>query len=603
MPALPFREVWCCDFEFSAPDGERPAVRCMVAREYHTGRTIRLWLDGEPVPPRPPFAVGPDSLFVAYFASAELGCFLALGWPMPDRVLDLYVEFKRHVCGRDGEPGKPGLVYALDWFGLDSLDAEEKAEMRELAIRGGPYTEAQRRALLAYCEGDVAALVRLLPRLLPAFDLPRAVLRGRFIRAVARMEHNGIPLDGPTLAQLNEHWEGLQAEMVRSIDADFGVYDGTHFRAERFARWLRRTGIPWPQRKDGGLELNDDVFRDMAESYPVLQPLRQLRQALDMLYLADLPVGADGRGRCLMSPFGTITGRCAPSTSKFIFARPAWMRSLIRPEEGRALAYIDWSSQEYGVGAVLSGDPAMIADYEAGDPYLGFARRIGMVPADATKKTHRAERDIIKSVILGTQYGMGEKSLAVRINKPVVYARDLLGAHRATYRRFWEWSDAAVNVALFRGRLWTRFGWQTWTRYRRPTADDSGDPNVRSLSNFPCQGNAADMLRLAADFICEAGVMLDATIHDAVLIEAGADDIDAAVDQARRAMDRASELVLYGFRLRTDCEVIRWPSRYRDGRGADFFDELMGRLAERLRPDRPWEDAPYGLFGSSSHPW
>src|SRR5262245_35748251 len=144
MHPLPFREVWCCDFEFSAPDGERPAVRCVVAREYHTGRRIRLWLDGEPAPPRPPFGTGPDCLFVAFFASAEMGCFLALGWPMPAHLLDLYVEFKWMICGRDGEPGKPGLVYALDRLGLDSLDANEKETMRHLAIRGGPYTQAER---------------------------------------------------------------------------------------------------------------------------------------------------------------------------------------------------------------------------------------------------------------------------------------------------------------------------------------------------------------------------------------------------------------------------------------------------------------------------
>jgi DNA polymerase I-like protein with 3'-5' exonuclease and polymerase domains len=254
------------------------------------------------------------------------------------------------------------------------------------------------------------------------------------------------------------------------------------------------------------------------------------------------------------------------------------MRSLIRPEEGRALAYIDWSSQEYGIGAVLSGDPAMTADYEAGDPYLGFAKRIGMVPPGATKATHRAERDVIKAVILGTQYGMGERTLAVRINKPVAYARSLLQAHRTTYRRFWEWSAAAVNLALFGGRLWTRFGWQTHTRR---------EPNPRSLANFVCQGNAADMLRLAAGFLCDAGVQLDATVHDAVLVEAPADAIGGAVDRARRAMDRASELVLYGFRLRTDFEVIAWPDRYRDGRGAAFFEELMGKLAERQCSYRP----------------
>src|SRR5262245_43535955 len=593
MHPLPFREVWCCDTEFSAPDGERPAVRCLVATEYCTRRTVRLWLDGEPAPPRPPFAADAGALCVAYFASAEMGCFLALGWPMPTCLLDLYVECKWDTCGRDGEPGKPSLAYALDRYGLQSLDVTEKAEMRQLAIRGGPYTDAERRALLDYCEADVNALIRLLPRVLPRLDLPRALLRGRFMQAVARMEHNGVPIDGPMLALLNEHWESLQLDMIRVVDAAFGVHDGVHFRAERFARWLHRHGFPWPRRKTGELEINDEVFRDMAESYPALQPLRQLRQALDMLHLADLPVGSDGRNRCLLSPFGTITGRCAPSTSKFIFARPAWMRSLIRPEEGRALAYIDWSSQEYGIGAVLSGDQAMMADYQAGDPYLGFARRIGMVPADATKQTNRAERDIVKSVILGTQYGMGEKSLAVRINKPVVYARDLLRAHRRTYRKFWEWSDAAVSLALFRGRLWTRFGWQTWTRYRKPTHGDSGDPNIRSLSNFPCQGSAADMLRFAAGFICDAGLMLGATIHDAVLIEAAADDIGAAVDQARRAMDRASELVLYGFRLRTDFEVIRWPDRYRDDRGAAFFDELMNKLGERLHSYRPRQEFTY----------
>jgi hypothetical protein len=543
---------------------------------------------------RAPFDVGADVLFVAFFASAEMSCFLTLGWPMPTHLLDLYVEFKRHICGRDDEPSKPSLIYALDWFGLDSLDVTEKEEMRRLAIRGGTYLDGERQALLDYCHDDVVAVVRLLTRMLPLIDLPRAVLRGRFVKAVARMECHGIPLDVPTLARLGEHWESLQVEMVRRVDADFGVFDGTHFRAELFVRYLARHGMSWPRLPSGELALDDDTFKDMAEAFPALQPLRQLRQALATLHLADLPVGTDGRNRCLMSPFGTITGRCAPSTSRFIFSRPAWMRSLIKPEENRALAYIDWSSQEYGIGAVLSRDAAMIADYQAGDPYLGFAKRIGMVPQDATKQSHRPERDLVKSLVLATQYGMGEQALAVRIGKPVAYARDLLRAHRMTYRRFWEWSDGAVNLALFRGRLWTRYGWQTHA---------GANPNPRSLANFPCQGNAADMLRLAAGFICDADIMLDATVHDAVLIEASVEDIGNAVTNARTAMNRASELVLYGFQLRTDVEVIAWPNRYRDDRGAAFFDELMERLAERERSYRPWEEFPYWLYGNPLHPW
>src|SRR5262249_44117944 len=147
---------------------------------------------------------------------------------------------------------------------------------------------------------------------------------------------------------------------------------------------------------------------------------------------------------------------------------------------------------------------------------------IGMVPDDATKKTHRKERDIIKTVILGTQYGMGEEALAFRIGQPLAYARELLRSHRTIYPKFWTWADAAVNTALFRGRLWTRFDWQTWTRYKKSTTNEIGDPNIRSLQNFPCQGNAADMLRLAAVSICDADLQLNATIHDSVVVEAAA---------------------------------------------------------------------------------
>jgi DNA polymerase I-like protein with 3'-5' exonuclease and polymerase domains len=254
------------------------------------------------------------------------------------------------------------------------------------------------------------------------------------------------------------------------------------------------------------------------------------------------------------------------------------MRSLIRPEQGRALAYVDWSSQEYGIGAALSGDGAMLADYEVGDPYLGFAKRIGMVPDDATKQTHRQERNTVKAVILGTQYGMGEQALAIRIGGSVARARELLHLHRQTYRKFWAWSDAAVNVALFGGRIWTRFGWQTHPK---------NEPNARSLANFPCQGNGADMLRLAAQFIVEKGIQLDATVHDAVLIEADDDDLDGAVQAAQDAMAKASRLVLDGFELRTDFGITTWPDRYADDRGATFFADLMTRVnVIRNRPQK-----------------
>ena len=94
LPGFPFREVGAVDFEFIAPLGDRPDPVCMVALELRTGRLIRLWREELSSLSRAPFDTGPQTLFVAYFASAEIGCFKALGWPVPERILDLFTEFR-----------------------------------------------------------------------------------------------------------------------------------------------------------------------------------------------------------------------------------------------------------------------------------------------------------------------------------------------------------------------------------------------------------------------------------------------------------------------------------------------------------------------------
>ena len=99
----------------------------------------------------------------------------------------------------------------------------------------------------------------------------------------------------------------------------------------------------------------------------------------------------DGRNRCLLSAFRSRTGRNQPSNSKFIFGPSVWLRGLIKPPPGYGLAYIDWSQQEFGIAAALSGDPAMMDAYHSGDPYLAFAKQAGAVPAHATK-THASRK-------------------------------------------------------------------------------------------------------------------------------------------------------------------------------------------------------------------
>jgi len=144
-------------------------------------------------------------LFVAYYASAELGCYRVLGWPMPERILDLFTEFRARTNGLNTPAGN-GLLGALAYFGLDGMGATEKEDMRALILRGGPWSDAERLAILDYCEGDVDALRRLLVAMVSKVDLPRALLRGRYMAAAAAMEHAGTPIDTTMLELFRAYW-------------------------------------------------------------------------------------------------------------------------------------------------------------------------------------------------------------------------------------------------------------------------------------------------------------------------------------------------------------------------------------------------------------
>jgi DNA polymerase I len=198
------------------------------------------------------------------------------------------------------------------------------------------------------------------------------------------------------------------------------------------------------------------------------------------------------------------------------------------------------------------------------------------VPHDANKATHGTERELFKQCMLAVQYGMEWQSLALRIGQPGVVARDLLRAHRETYRCFRQWFDAAVDQAMLVGVIPTVFGWPVRVGERS---------NPRSLRNFPMQANGAEMLRLACCLATERGIEICAPVHDAVLICAPLDRIEEDVAGMRAAMAEASRIVLAGFELATDVKVVHWPDRYMDPRGAEMWSRVCG-LVSKAEPDK-----------------
>jgi DNA polymerase-1 len=164
---LPFEEIWLHDFEFVSKPGERPDVVCLAAHELRSRRTLRLWRDAfDELDGQPPYRTDNGVLFVNFVANAECACHLALGWPLPARVLDLSPVFRNFTNGRLTPEGK-GLLGALRYFGFSNTDQKLKDAMRDRIMRGWPFTPEEREKILTYCAGDVDDLSRLLERMLP----------------------------------------------------------------------------------------------------------------------------------------------------------------------------------------------------------------------------------------------------------------------------------------------------------------------------------------------------------------------------------------------------------------------------------------------------
>ncbi|MGF6091974.1 DNA polymerase [Pseudomonas sp. 18173] len=569
-----YREIWAVDTEYIALDGNAPIPVCVVAKELISGRTARLWQNQLAEPFYRPTG---DVLVVAFMAAAELAIFRQLGWPIPSRVLDLYVEFLRLTNGPAAQnallrPYGVGLLGVLEFFGLPSIDHAEKTAMRNLIMRGGPWTEVERLAILNYCETDVVALERLLPameqRIIGDFETHgQALLRGRYMSAVAGMEIRGLPVDCDLLRRLNTHREAITAGLIDELNRQYGVYVGGSFNEAAFDEWVCRSGLEWPRDSSGRLNLQDDTFKAMEGVAPALvAPLRELRKTLVQLRGKGLQVGIDGRARTSIRPFASVTGRNQPSNREFVFGLGKWARSLLKPAEGMAIAYLDWKSQEIGVAACLSGDEVLWASYNAPtDPYLDFAIKAGLAPPNANKSTHKAIRQKAKAIVLGVNYGKGAKAIALETGMHEIEATTLLELHQRTYRVFWGWVKATVNAGLMGDSIRTVFGW-SWRAAWLPQVDGKGKAlqlNERALLNWPMQSNAAEMLRLACCLIDEGGIRLLAPVHDALVIEAPTAEIDAEVTRAVALMGIASAVVLgEGRVLGVDQYVVRWPNRF-----------------------------------------
>jgi DNA polymerase I len=502
-----------------------------------------------------------------------------------------------------------------------NLNVVYKNTMRDLILEcRDSYSPEEQAGIIAYCESDIKYLPQILNSMtnrLQQYLYPYMreltqeervdkveeifIHHSRFCAATAIMESEGIPIDTEMLSNLMANHKEAKNKLIEDLNQTYPFFDcvrkhKTRLRTqyvdkyENFQKFVRDHALlnedDW-ERTDSGQLKRDDEYLSQFDGIPEIAHYRQTRKILGQIkWLREDDktttniwdsIGGDGRLRTFFGVFGTQTGRNAPAAKRFIFAMSAWLRCLVRARKGYSVTEVDFSSQEFYVAAVLANDSVMKEAYASGDPYIFFAKKVGMIPPEGTKKTHGAERELIKSTCLGVQYGMGVDNLQKKLTNDsgrlvtLKETQRLLGYHKKTFRKYWAWLDSIERQYASKKCL-VLFDW--WALLKD---NESG----LSVKNWPTQGTGGSILRECIVRAQKQGIKCIASLHDAIYIEHKSGDLETIEKLKRIMVETTSELLETEYQIRVEEETHDHEEIWVSKKGAKYYHILKEYLEPR----------------------
>jgi DNA polymerase I len=376
------------------------------------------------------------------------------------------------------------------------------------------------------------------------------------IEVLAAMEQNGVKLDEKRLADIGEGFE----QRIETLQADIFELAGHEFTIgspQQLAEVLfDELGLTKKRRGKTGFSTDARVLSQIREEHEIVAKIEQWRELtkLKSTYLDALPELIDpdtGRLHTTFNQTATTTGRLSSTN-------PNLQNIPIRTEEGRPirscfvaprghrLLSADYNQIELRILAHIAGEDALREIFARGED-IHAATAAGIIGADP-KKVSPGERSKAKMVNYGIAYGLSAYGLADRLNIEQEEAAKYIDRYFERFPAVKRYITETVEFARKEGYVKTLLG------RRRPIPElRSGRPQVRGQGernavNMPIQGTSADVIKIAMVGCQKA---LDASdletrlvlqIHDELLFEGPADEMDAASELVQREMTHAFEL-------------------------------------------------------------
>jgi DNA polymerase I len=350
-----FDRVLICDSEFRYADETKTVIEkvvCFVYKDLFTGDKFYFW-EADKELSHPHFDYQ-NVLVIPFNAVAEAHAWLQLLHGKPINCWDTYVENIRLYKTKRSGPGALGLLSTAHAYGINqTMTKEQKDEERDLIIKNKTYTKEQRARILKYCLDDVELTEKVFRKQIADIEkknklltdedchreLSQIMFRGYSQLNIAQVERNGIPFDVPMVQEFNTYWPLVKDHLVKKYNELINVFDenGTE-KNELFEAMIKRNGLfaNWKRTFNSGSLVKDLKYVKKFSDYPDIANYIKIKYFLNLNKLSSLQPGFDGKSRVAFNMFGSETGRCQPSSSKFVFGGPKWIRNFIKPSWGNS---------------------------------------------------------------------------------------------------------------------------------------------------------------------------------------------------------------------------------------------------------------------------
>ncbi|MBG0791867.1 MAG: DNA polymerase I [Desulfovibrionaceae bacterium] len=414
----------------------------------------------------------------------------------------------------------------------------------------GLHPQSEGRAALAYMRG-IESQVRgaeLFP-LMRDLELP-------LIPVLVSMEQAGIAVDLDAfrsfLDDVSEQLAALTRSIIEMAGEEFNIRSSQQLAVVLFDR----LGIKAGSKTSTGLRSTaNQVLEKIRDQHPLVEAVLEYRmlEKLRSTYLEPLPklVDADARLHTHFNQLSTATGRLSSSRPNLqnIPIRGVHgprMRACFTAGDGNLLAAADYSQIELRVLAHFSKDPALIDAFRHDEDI--HARTAALLNDKEVADVTPGERRGAKTINFGLIYGMGVQKLARELKITQNEAKDFTEKYFEKMATLKTYYDTIVEDAQKHGFVATLAGRRRLLPELHSRNNQLASQARRQAVNTVIQGSAADIIKMAMvaahkdKRLRELGAQLILQVHDELIVEAPAENIEAAGARLKEIMQTVAAL-------------------------------------------------------------